>query len=102
MRRRKLLLLILALGLLVAPLAVEPQQAGKVHRIGHLTPGFPPTPATPDRILEALRQRLRELGYVEGVNVVIEYRFSEGKMERLPALAAELVRLNPDVKARDD
>ena len=85
------------LSLLAPPLAADAQQAGKVYRIGFLSPGFAPTPATPDRTLEALWQRLRELGYVEGVNVVIESRFAEGRLERLPALAAELVRLNPDI-----
>ena len=47
--------------------------------------------------VEAFRQRLRELGYVEGKNIVIEYRYAEGKLERLPDLAAELVRLKVDV-----
>jgi putative ABC transport system substrate-binding protein len=83
--------------LLAAPLSAQAQQTGKVYRIGYLSNGFAATPARPVRPLEALRQRLRELGYVEGVNVVIEYRFAEGNNERLPALAAELVRLKPDV-----
>jgi putative ABC transport system substrate-binding protein len=85
----------LALGLLATPLAADAQPAGKVYRIGFLSASFASTPATPDRLLEALRQRLRELGYVEGANVVIEYRLGMG--ERLSALAVELVRLNPDV-----
>ena len=68
------------------------QQAAKVPRIGFLTlnPGANP------HLPEAFRQGLRDLGYVEGRNVVIEYRFAEGKLERYPALAAELVaRLLP-------
>jgi putative ABC transport system substrate-binding protein len=96
-RRPRTRLLVVALALLVAPLAAEAQPARKMYRIGFLSIGFTPTPAAPDRGLEALRQRLRELGYVEGANVVIEYRFAEGNLEHLPALAAELVRLNPDV-----
>jgi putative tryptophan/tyrosine transport system substrate-binding protein len=69
------------------------QQAGKVWRIGVLSGGY----RAQNVPLDALRQGLRELGYVEGQNIVIEYRYSEGKHERLPGLAAELVRLKPDV-----
>jgi putative tryptophan/tyrosine transport system substrate-binding protein len=83
----------LAGGLLVAPLATEAQQAAKVPRIGYLAlnPGVNP------HLREAFRQGLRDLGYVEGRNVVTEYRDAEGKAERLPALAAELVALKVDV-----
>src|SRR5260370_1223627 len=86
----------LTLGTLSSPLVAEGQQAGKVWRIGHLTlnprpePGFNP-------IFDAFVQRLRELGYVEGRNISIEWRSSEGRVDRLPDLAAELVRLNVDV-----
>jgi putative ABC transport system substrate-binding protein len=71
----------------------EAQQPGKVHRIGYLQ-----IPASPnsDR-LEAFRQGLRALGYVEGKNILIEYRSSEGKLDRLPSIAAELVGLKVDV-----
>ena len=84
------LLLTLALSLLVAPLAAEAQQTGKVHRIGYLSADSPLLEFAPH--LEAFRQGLRDLGYAEGQNLVIEYRYAEG-YERLPALAAELVRL---------
>ena len=70
------------------------QPAGKVYRIGYIQT------ATPDEqahLTKALRRRLRELGYVEGQNIVVERRFAWGKQERLPELAAELVRLNVDV-----
>ena len=85
---------LIAVGaLLAAPLAAEAQQAAKVSRIGYLTPNVASNP----RSSEAFLQGLRDLGYVEGRNVVIEYRDAEGKLERLPALAAELVALKVDV-----
>jgi len=76
--------------LLALCLSADAQQPTKILRIGYLSPNFPST--TPARI-EAFRQGLRELGYVEGKNISIEYRFAEGKLDRLSALAAELVRL---------
>jgi putative ABC transport system substrate-binding protein len=75
-------------------LPADAQQATKVPRIGFLTAGSPST--IPTRI-EAFRQGLRELGYVEDKNIVIEWRFGEGKPDRLPALVTELVRLKVDV-----
>ncbi len=72
----------------------EAQQAKKIPRIGFL--GVVSASAAARRI-EAFRQGLRELGYVEGKNIVIEYRHAEGKLERLPALATELVRLKVDI-----
>jgi putative ABC transport system substrate-binding protein len=80
-------------GLLAAPFAAEAQQAAKVARIGYLQTNLAATP----HLQEAFRQGLRDLGYVEGRNVVIEYRSAEGRIERLPALAAELVALKVDV-----
>jgi putative tryptophan/tyrosine transport system substrate-binding protein len=74
--------------------SAEAQQAKKVPRIGYL--GATSRSTNPARI-EAFRQGLRELGYVEGKNIVIEYRFAEGKLDRLPALASELMRLKVDV-----
>jgi putative ABC transport system substrate-binding protein len=73
---------------------VEAQQPKKVPRIGYLSSTS--ASATSSRI-NAFHQGLRELGYVEGKNVIIEWRFAEGKLDRLPALAAELVRLNVDM-----
>ena len=81
------------LSLTLAPLAAEAQQAGKVYRIGFLFFGS----LGPSRELDTFRQGLRELGYIEGQNIVIEYRFASGRAERLPELATELARLKPDV-----
>ena len=78
------------------PGAAEAQQGGKVFRIGILGTSPPTDPASP-RLWGVFFQRLRELGYVEGQNLVVERRFSEGKAERLPDLAADLVRLKVDV-----
>src|SRR6266568_5114927 len=91
MDRRDTVLALLVLG--AAPLAAEAQQAAKVARIGYLTSN----PGTSPRLREAFLQGLRDLGYVEGRNFVIEYRDAEGKADRLPALAAELVALKVDV-----
>ncbi len=84
------LILTLALGILLVPLAAD-AQPGKVARIGFLSGGPPGDP-----YVEAFRQGLREIGYVEGQNIVVEYRHAEGKFDRLPALADELVRLKVD------
>jgi ABC-type uncharacterized transport system substrate-binding protein len=83
----------LAGGLLAAPLAAGAQQAGKVPRIGFLFSGD----SGPAREVDTFRQGLRDLGYIEGQNIAIEYRFAGGQVERLPELAAELVRLKLDV-----
>jgi len=89
---------ILSILLVIAVMGVgamaQAQQPTKVPRIGFLTAGSPST--IPARI-EAFRQGLRELGYVEDKNIVIEWRFGEGKLDRLPALVAELVRLKVDI-----
>jgi putative ABC transport system substrate-binding protein len=84
---RRAFLNTMAGGFLAAPLAAEAQQAAKIARIGYLALN---RAAGPHR-LEAFLQGLRDLGHVEGRNVAIEYRDAEGKAERLPALAAELV-----------
>ncbi len=81
------------LGLLAAPLIGEAQQAAKVPRIGILSINR----ASGGRVWAAFLQGLRDLGYVQGRNVMIEYRDARGQLERLPGLAAELVALNVDV-----
>jgi len=88
------LISVLTFGLLAASLPAEAQQAGKVYRIGYLRfRSSPPTEAHHN----AFRQKLHELGYVEGQNLVIEYRSAKGEPERYPDLAAELLRLKVDV-----
>jgi putative ABC transport system substrate-binding protein len=86
----------LAWALLAAPLAAGAQQVGKVARIAYL--GTVP-PRTPDlqRLGDEFLGALRDHGYVEGQNFVIERRYAEGRMDRFPMLARELVRLNPEV-----
>jgi len=82
----------LAGSILAAPLAVEGQQAGKVYRIGFMSVGQPPR-----AWVVAFQEGLRARGYIDGRNVVIEYRFTDGSFDELPRLAAELVRFNVDV-----
>ena len=92
MKRRQFLL---ATGaLLAAPFTGNAQTSGKVYRIGYIQTAAPSEAA---HVTKAFEQGLRELGYVEGKNIVIERRFAGGKVERLPELAAELVRLKPDL-----
>ena len=91
---RRTFLWALANGLLAAPLAAEAQQAGKVPRIGFLSVT---SPSDRPPLLDAFRQRLRELGWVEGRNIVIDYRYAEDRVDRMPDLAAELVRLKVDL-----
>ena len=89
--RRIGLAVVLAISLVLAPLAAEAQPTLKMALVGVLDPGRPPL-----GLLEAFRQRLSERGYVEGRNLKIEWRFAEGRNERLPQLATELVRLKVD------
>jgi putative tryptophan/tyrosine transport system substrate-binding protein len=85
----------LILGLLMAATA-HAQPPANVPRIGYLVTAGLASPET-RVLLDAFRQGLRERGYVEGQNIVIEYRAADGKLERFPALAAELVQLKPEV-----
>src|SRR5439155_8100922 len=85
----------LVLLTLWAPLAADAQQPVKVPLIGVLEMGFPPSEAV--RQQSPFWQKLRELGWQEGHNIAVERRFAEGKLDRLPDLAADLVRLKPDV-----
>jgi putative tryptophan/tyrosine transport system substrate-binding protein len=93
MRKTVISFALTALFYALCPIA-EAQQPAKTPRIGFLVDG---TPATHAARIEAFRQGLFELGYIEGKNIAIEYRWVAGKFERLPDLAAELVRLKVDV-----
>ena len=94
MTERRTFMRDVVLVLLVVPLAVR-AQGPTIPRVGLLSPAAPLSAPSPSH--EAFRQGLRDLGYIEGRNITIEFRSAEGKTERLPALAAELVRLNVDV-----
>jgi putative ABC transport system substrate-binding protein len=82
-------------GSAVWPLAARAQQVSRIPRIGYLSPSS--ASPGPLNYYDEFRRELRELGYVEGQNIVIDYRFAAGRFDRLPQLAAELVQLNVDV-----
>ena len=92
--KRKIIVLTLCAMLFALCVSTEAQQPARIPRIGLLIPA---SASSFSARVEAFRQRLRELGYVEGKNIVIEYRYAEGKRERVPDLAAELVRLKVEV-----
>src|SRR5262245_38856663 len=96
MAQMKKQLLALSFGAMLLALCVvaEAQQAGKIFRIGFLDPSTTSGMAV---LVDAFRQELSKLGWLEGKNITIEYRFAEQKPERLPELAADLVRLKVDV-----
>ena len=94
MKRAAVPSILVAVVLLAVAVIAEAQQPKKIPRIGYLLNA---DPATGPARFEAIRQALRELGYIEGQNIVIEYRYAEGKLDRLPDLAAELVRLKVDI-----
>src|SRR5437899_11970055 len=85
---------VIAFVLVMTGAVPQAQQSKKVPRIGYLLPGDPTSEST---VSEAIRLALRERGYIEGQNITIEYRYAEGKQERFPELAAELVRLKVDL-----
>jgi ABC-type uncharacterized transport system substrate-binding protein len=92
-------LYVLICSLLAASLPVHAQPPGKIYRIGFLSSQTSSTLASP---LNAFKQKLRDLGYVEGRNIAIEYRWAEGRYERFPALARELARLGVDLIVTPD
>jgi putative tryptophan/tyrosine transport system substrate-binding protein len=91
---RNMIVFVLSIVILASLHLAEAQQPTKVPRIGYLSGN---SPSSESVRTGAFRQGLRELGYVEGKNIVIEYRYAEGKLDRMPALAAELVRLKVEV-----
>ena len=91
---KKVIRLALCALLLALSLPAQAQQASKISRIGYLSAGSSSSESTRS---ETIRLALRELGYIEGQNIAIEYRYAEGKLDRLPELAAELVRLKVDI-----
>src|SRR5262249_7976999 len=94
MKKAAVLSILFVVVLLAVAVIAEAQQPKKVHRIGYLTALDPATESTR---AETIRLALRELGYVKGQNVAFEYRYAERKADRLPELAAELVRLKVDI-----
>ena len=92
--KRRAFVTVVGMSLLAAPLRLAAQSAQRVPHVGYL---FSFIPAEGRHLREACRQGLRELGYVEGQNIVLEPRWADGRHERLPELAAELVRLRVDV-----
>src|SRR5215510_3467862 len=90
--RRIGLLVVLIFSVALTPLAGAAQQAGKIPRVGLLRPGSPP-----DVYVDAFRRGLNDRGHVEQQTIVLEYRWAEGSLARLPRLAAELVQLKVDV-----
>lgn len=94
-RRNWVRLFAVAIALTVCGAVAQAQQPTKVPRIGFVTPIGDPN--TPGPLVEAFRQGLRDLGYIEGKNILVEYRYTEGKIDRNPSLVAELVQLKVDV-----
>ena len=89
------LILTLILGILAMPIAAEAQRQAKVPRLGYVSGSGDPSAAGPH--VEAFRQGLRDRGYIEGKNILVEYRYAEGKLDRVPGLVAELLQLKVDV-----
>jgi putative tryptophan/tyrosine transport system substrate-binding protein len=94
MKRAAVPSILVAVVLLALAVIAEAQQPKKVYRLGYLSAQ---EPARESARAEAIRRALRELGYIEGQNIAIEYRYADGKIDRFPELAAELVRLKVDI-----
>ena len=94
MKRAAVPSILVAVVLLALGVIAQAQQPTKVPRMGYLSAVDPASESTRS---EAIRRALRELGYIEGQNIALEYRYAEGKVDRFPELAAELVRLKVDI-----
>jgi putative ABC transport system substrate-binding protein len=94
---KKIIYIVIATLILAFAPPAESQQTGKVYRIGFLASGSPPDPSQPASPFAAFRQGLRELGYIEGQNILLEVRYAKGDHERLPSLAADLIKLKVDI-----
>jgi ABC-type uncharacterized transport system substrate-binding protein len=94
---RKIVYIVIATLILAFATPAESQQIGKVYRIGFLASGSPPDPSQPASPFAAFRQGLRKLGYMEGQNILLEVRYAKGDHERLPSLAADLLKLKVDI-----
>src|SRR4030095_8521968 len=94
MKKARLSSILIAVLMLAVAVIAEAQQSKKVFRIGYLSSG---NPTSESARAEGIRLALRDLGYIEGQNIAIEYRYAEGKVDRAPELAAELVRLKGDI-----
>jgi putative tryptophan/tyrosine transport system substrate-binding protein len=91
---KKILLVALCSLLLALGFSAQAQQPNKIPRIGYMTGG---DPSNPGPNVKAFRQGLRNLGYIEGKNILIEYRYAEGNLDRFPTLVTELVQLKVNV-----
>lgn len=94
---KKALSVVLAALILAFASPAKAQQAGKIYRIGFLASGSPPDSSKAASPFTAFRQRLRELGYIEGRNILLETRYAKGNYERLPTLAADLINVKVDL-----
>ena len=94
--QRKIIIWLLTIFFLVTAVA-EAQQPNKIPRIGYLSRRGEPTPANPDPNANAFRKGLSDLGYTDGKNIVIDFRYAEGKTDRLTGLVAELIQLKVDI-----
>ncbi|HEX5606523.1 MAG TPA: ABC transporter substrate binding protein, partial [Candidatus Binatia bacterium] len=93
----KIISIVITMLTLAFASSAESQQTGKVYRIGFLASGSPPDPSASLSPFAAFRQGLRELGYIESRNILLELRYAKGDHDRLPSLAADLIKIKVDI-----